>query len=178
MCLSPPRMRQRFLVCVISCERYQLLSLLHLWPCGCRFRGKVDENRVQKLVTAEAVCADITWTGAILISQSKHTIKAGDQTKVTSDYVLKPWGKNLRNWEQWERRRAERRKSEGNTKSFQRAKKWKKLKYLSECFPVFGFSARIIAQIQSHAEQVNHCDFTPCLLLFPEILFGARKWLP
>lgn len=39
-------------------------------------------------------------------------------------------------------------------------------------------SARIIAQIQSHAEQVDHCDFSPCLLLFPEILFGARKWLP
>lgn len=57
------------------------------WECQWRPSSKA------RPVIVEAVCADITRMGALSINQPKRTIRAGDRTRVRSDFYSEAVGK-------------------------------------------------------------------------------------
>lgn len=88
---------------VISFRRYQLLSLMHLWPRGSGVSGK-SKTKSSKAHNCWGVRVDITRTGVISISQPNHAFEAGDQTQVTSAFSSEAKGERPRENEssKWE----------------------------------------------------------------------------
>lgn len=134
---------------------------MHLWPGGCTALGTSMETEFKaQPVIVEAVCADITWMGALAINRPKTYNQSWRSGPSQVWLYSKAEGKRPqvkesggRGEERGQHRIAKKGQSGGRSRTSTDD---------SECFSLCTYVGRtdIFKQIQDHAEQAIHCHLS------------------